>query len=80
MLVNGVPVLFRLKTDYFGAVFEYIFKVQMFLYDELGYAMERLAKEMSVSCSEKQQYDRETSDFLIRNALNEIKGLTITAN
>lgn len=80
MLASGIPVLFTVKGELFGGVFENMAQVQLFLYDEIGYGMERLEKELAATMTAGQcqeSYDKAASEQQIRAALTEIKGLAI---
>lgn len=75
MLMQGIPVMFQMKRDYFGPSFEFIFMTQSYLYDEMSYVMEKLGKESFARTGCCDYAENETK---IIEGLNKIKQLSIT--
>lgn len=74
MLIEGIPVMFALKSDYFGPSFEFVFKAQLWFYDEMVYQIDKMKKELGTgNCR-----DYSVNETKITEALNEIRHLSIT--
>lgn len=66
-----------MRRDYFLPSFEFLFKVQLYFYDEMAYGIDKMRKELSTN-QETNSTEVCTNEMKINNSLNEIKQLSIT--
>ena len=69
--------MFGMRRDYFLPSFEFLFKVQLYFYDEMAYGIDKMRKELSTN-QETNSTEVCTNEMKINNSLNEIKQLSIT--
>lgn len=76
MLVEGIPALLHIRTQYFEASLEALVRCQMMLFYEIALALEKSEQSLS---QDSIYYSKETADKAIGDAVQNIRRLSIVS-